>query len=134
MGRPALNGRLEMPRPLSTSEQPRGGTNGNYPVRYQVDDGPDAGLELEHLRSENAQLRALCGELDHALQEATQQAADVTVAEERFREYDQLLEEKTETIRQLHQQLEETQATLAEETGRVPGRTGPLPREDELLS
>jgi chromosome segregation ATPase len=125
-----------MARPLSTSDPYRGGMNGNHQVRYTLEsDPPDAAAqELEHLRSENEQLRSLCAELEQALQEASQQVPDLAAQEERFREYEALLEEKTETIRLLHQQVQETQAAL-EEAGQRPGgrKQGPVPREDELL-
>jgi len=93
--------------------------------------------ELEQMRSENTQLRALCTELEQALQEATQQTADTGGFEERIREYEQLVDEKSETIRQLHQQLQEAQAAL-DEAGKgqaaAAARGGPLPREEELLA
>src|SRR4051794_1009793 len=108
-----------MARPLSTSDPYRGGMNGNYQARYSLDEAPppgpgEAAQELEQLQSENAQLRALCSELEQALQEATQPAPDVTAYEERLREYEALLEEKTETIRLLHQQFQEAQNAVEE--------------------
>jgi chromosome segregation ATPase len=109
--------------------------NGNHPVRYGHDEnhsGPEVAQELEHLRSENNQLRSLCAELEQALQEATQPADDPT--EERLREYEALLEEKSETIRALHQQLQDAQAAIEEIENRPAARNqGPVPREDELL-
>jgi chromosome segregation ATPase len=88
--------------------------------------------ELEQLRSENHQLRALCAELEQALHEATQhsgaggmQAGDLEA----------LLEEKNEVIRQLHQQVQElngnAQAALAEAEAAA---ARPIPREAELLA
>src|SRR4051794_37698746 len=129
-----------MARPLSTSDPLRGGPNGNYQARYGLDDaaaGASPAEELEQLRSENTQLRALCTELEQALQEATQQTADTSGSEERIREYELLVDEKSETIRQLHQQLQEVQAAVEEAANRPaqgPARGGPLPREEELLS
>ncbi len=126
-----------MARPLSTSSSYRGGTNGNHQPRYRIDDQPPADVEsaaeAEHLRAENAQLRSLCAELEQALGEATQHHPDPAVVEERIREYETLLEEKTEAIRTLHEQLLEVRAALEQsqsEAGRVQG---PVPREDELL-
>jgi DNA repair exonuclease SbcCD ATPase subunit len=95
--------------------------------------------ELEHLRAENAQLRALCQELEQALQEAAQQLQPDL--EQQIREYDAVLEEKNELIRQLHQQLQETQAALEESESRT-GQAAPAERphqgatpcEDELLA
>jgi DNA repair exonuclease SbcCD ATPase subunit len=95
--------------------------------------------ELEALRSENAQLRSLCLELEQALQEASQNgpAAPVDI-EERFKEYEMLMEEKSETIRDLHQQLHQAQAVVADLEGQLTSQasrpTGPTPREEELLS
>jgi chromosome segregation ATPase len=125
-----------MARPLS-SDSYRGGYNGSFPgPRYGVDEGSVGGqdllIELDNLRSENAQLRQLCGELEQALQEATAQSPDVRAYEERMREYDGLLEEKTDTIRQLHQQLQDAQ--VAEGDDGEGRRQGPVPREDELLT
>lgn len=97
--------------------------------------------EADKLRDENAQLRALCVELEQALHEATQHAplgdADV---EERLREYEALLEQKSEMIRQMHQDLQRSQATvadlenqLASHTSSRPTYSGPAPREDDLM-
>jgi chromosome segregation ATPase len=107
-------------------------------------EGPDAAIlhELETLRSENTELRALCAELEQALQEATQQPAGSPGDwEEKVREYEALLDEKTETIRQLHLQLQHAQDAVAEAENRALQAdaaplppTGPVPREDELLA
>jgi DNA repair exonuclease SbcCD ATPase subunit len=106
--------------------------------------GQDASPELESLRSENAQLRSLCVELEQALQEATSSqppAGGGGFGEDRAREYEQLLEEKSEMIRELHQQLQEAQSIVAELEGQLasgPSRpavpSGPAPREEELLA
>jgi hypothetical protein len=131
-----------MARPLS-SESYRGGLNGGYPGhRHGVEDShggaQDLLVELDNLRSENVQLRQLCGELEQALQEATSQAPEVSACEERMRDYEAMLEEKSDTIRQLHQQVQEAQAAQAmaeEEPAREPVRPqGPVPREEELLA
>src|SRR5262245_48078101 len=108
-----------MGRPLSTPDQVRGGSkNGTYQARYSLDDAPripqEVAEELELLRTENLQLRTLCAELEQALHEATQLTGDAGAADERLREYEQMMEEKSETIRQLHQQLQEAQALLEE--------------------
>jgi hypothetical protein len=90
------------------------------------------------LQEENAQLRALCIELEQALQEATQQNA--VQVNERVRTYEALIEEKDDMIRQFHQELHNAQVTVAElesqlnqvNTPRV--YSGPAPREEELLA
>jgi hypothetical protein len=105
--------------------------------------GPDEQVELEHLRGENAQLRTLCLELEQALQEATQHQA--TAADERLKEYEALLDEKSEVIGTLHHQLQQTRAALEEveaklaEAEQAPkaaprAAAGPAPREEELLA
>ena len=99
--------------------------------------GPSAeeAQELERLRDENAQLRALCLELEQALHEATQNAT--AGGGERLQEYEALLDEKTEKIRELAEQVQQLQAVAAELEGRPPARpanAGPAPREDDLLA
>jgi hypothetical protein len=163
-----------MARPLPNPVQHRNGTNGSHSgrpassgafhlhavngdeARSSFDsqdslpaDGRDgSGLsaaesaELEHLQAENAQLRALCLELEQALQEAAQQIKPDL--EQQIREYDAVLEEKNDMIRQLHQKLQEVQAAWEEAETRGgqaqpaahPKREhqGPAPCEDELLA
>ena len=140
-----------MARPLPSPSQFRGGLNGNAngrpaaaaallhpsPPPAPSDEAPTADelQELERLREENNQLRALCLELEQALHESTQNAADGG-DDERLQEHEALLEEKTEIIRQLHEQLQEVQAELeALSEARAPSAAPkPAPREDELLS
>ena len=103
---------------------------------YDSDSTSDGSPEdVNLLRAENQQLRALCAELEQALQEASQQG-DPNY-EDRIREFDALLDEKSETIRQQHQQLQDAQGVIAEleaERGSKPKITGPTPREEELLN
>lgn len=129
-----------MARPLSTSDPYRGGNgNGTHHHRFHLDDNPPVAEpataeEVETLRLENNQLRSLCAELEQALQDATANALDPVAVEERLREYEMVLDEKTETIRQLHQQLDDARNAVAEADSKpAPARQGPLPREDELL-
>ena len=125
-----------MSRPLSTSENFRGGFNDNYQPRYSLDDAQNTGdaQVMEQMRSENAQLHALRAELEQALMEATQQTPDISAYEERLRENEQLLEEKSEVIRLLHLKLEEALSALDEQANQPASRNGPAPREDDLLS
>src|SRR5262249_37313974 len=133
-GKLAVQEQGNMARPLSTSDPFRGGTNGNH-ARYQLDNAAaSAPPEVDALREENAQLRALCGELEQALQEATQQTGEAAIYEERIRDYEAILEEKSETIRALHQQLQDAQAALEDQGARPARPQGPVPREDELLA
>jgi chromosome segregation ATPase len=137
-----------MAKPLSPSD-PRGGMNGGgtggapYQPRYTLDDSPQeptaVSPELEALQAENEQLRALCAELEQALHEATQQPALAGTAEEQLRSYEALLEEKNDTIRELHQQLADLTAAFEdhqrEKEVAAPRRSqAPMPREDDLLA
>jgi chromosome segregation ATPase len=156
-----------MVRPLPLPDPHRSGTNGN-PLGRPSSTGPfhlspvavdeTSGLidnlelladdsrtrnaadaaEMEHLRGENAQLHALCRELEQALQEAAQQySPDLG---QQVREYESVLEGKNDKIRQLHQQLQELQAALEEAEERARQAVPPsrqqaiVPREDELLT
>src|SRR5262249_60729830 len=89
--------------------------------------------EVEALRQENDQLRQLCADLEQALQEATCEAAEAGSPEARVGELEGLLEEKTETIRRLYQELDEARAAQAAPAAPAP-RHGPIPREEELLA
>jgi chromosome segregation ATPase len=126
-----------MARPLSTSGSYRGGTNGNQQVRIRIDEqspaDTESAQEMEHLRAENTQLRSLCAELEQALQEATQHQPDQGAIEERIREYEALVEEKTDAIRTLHEQLQEARLALEESQSAAGRIQGPVPREDDLL-
>jgi len=118
-------------------------------MNHLIDQGshPDLGAglrleelqEMEQLRHENDQLRSLCAELEQALQESAQ-LNEQPVGEERLREYDALLEEKTDTIRQLHQELQNAHSMVAELESQVHHAVqerppdGPTPREEELLA
>ncbi len=105
---------------------------------------PSAHLaELEHVRAENAQLRALCQELEQALQEAAQQLRPDL--EQQVREFESIVEEKNDMIRQLHQQLQELRASVEEaeaKAAKAPPspppppilRPGETPSEAELLA
>jgi chromosome segregation ATPase len=93
---------------------------------------------LELLRTENAQFRQLCAELEQALAEATSEGGFGVPANEleaRLREYEALLESKDETIRHLHAELQETRHMLEEAASKPSShRSGPLPREEEMLA
>jgi len=77
--------------------------------------------ELSRLRTENEHLAKRLAELEHAAEEAQNSRA---AWEERQREYDSLLEEKSEVIRDLHRRLHE-------QPEHAPGST---PREEELIA
>ncbi len=135
-----------LPAPSTIRSGFNGATNGRptagllHPTAVQEPAGPPAASaeelqELERLREESAQLRALCLELEQALHEATQHAS--AHGEDRTKEYEALLEEKTEIIRQLHEQVQELQAAAADlqaPSAARPTNAGPAPREDDLLA
>jgi DNA repair exonuclease SbcCD ATPase subunit len=144
-----------MGKPLSSPDSHRNGTSGAFNIRAALAEAGSAEAhgaangkarlaaadteELDQLRRENSELRTLCLELEQALQEASQQSKSGVDAEERIREYDALLEEKNEVIRSLHQDLQGAQCALAEAEAALTGPvkrapSGPLPREEELLS
>jgi chromosome segregation ATPase len=118
------------------------GTRAGLGGKNRLEIGPDELHELEMLRSENVQLRSLCVELEQALQEAStnQQGGGDGFGDDRGRDYEVLLEEKSQTIRDLHQQLQEAQGIVAEleaQLANAPAhrpQSGPAPREEELLA
>jgi hypothetical protein len=83
----------------------------------------DEAAELEGLRAENAELRSTIAELKQVGELAPVADAEVWAAREK--EYDSLLEEKSEVIRSLHLKLKELEV-LASKASRK------LPNEDEL--
>jgi chromosome segregation ATPase len=138
-----------MARPLPLTDARRNGTNGSHSplhlhstsvdeIGNTIDRPEPTAAEVELLRAENAQLRALCQELEQALQEAAQQIRPDL--EQQVREYEAVLEEKSGLIGQLHQQVQEAQAALeAAEANAGQGASsgaqhqGKLPSEAELL-
>lgn len=114
-----------------------------HPGKSRSEASPDLLAELESLRAENGQLRSLCVELEQALQEAATQSGNGELdpeTESRLLEYEDILEQKSETIRQLHHEIQRSQALVAELEGQLanfatsrPTYSGPAPREDELM-
>jgi len=100
--------------------------------------GGDDVPELTHLRNENEELRALVLELEQALHSSTGGPGDWDA---RSREYESLLEEKSEHIRTLHlkvQALEKELRARAREEAKAKAEeekrpAGPVPREEELM-
>src|SRR5262245_47910027 len=93
--------------------------------------------DVEHLRHENEELRSLVVELEQALRHNS--GSDDWDA--RQREYEALLEEKSELIRNLHRKvkaLEEELSKRAEAPKAAPPPekkpTAPMPREEELMT
>jgi DNA repair exonuclease SbcCD ATPase subunit len=81
--------------------------------------------ELARLRAENAELQEAASRLQQGLQELKQ------LEESQQKEYDGLLEEKSEVIRSLHRKLQEAQEEVRVAQERHPPAT---PREEELLA
>ncbi len=82
---------------------------------------------------------SLCVELEQALQESAQ-LNESHVGGDRIGEYEAMLEEKTETIRQLHQEMQNAHSIVSDlesqlqEALEVRPPAGPTPREEELLA
>ena len=85
---------------------------------------PRAAPELDQLRGENAELRGIIAELKEELD--SRQKADDAGLLERQKEYESLLEEKSELIRSLHLKIQE----LQEQKPAVPL----TPKEEELIA
>jgi DNA repair exonuclease SbcCD ATPase subunit len=83
---------------------------------------------LEEVRLENAELRQTLAELQRILEDARLREENWTRQE---KEYEGLLEEKSEVIRDLHRKLKELPE--GPERAAAPA-AGPLPREEELLA
>lgn len=146
-----------MAKPLPVSDPLRGLNNGplsrsgdrrvegrlsHAGVRPASTPATDEAQDADRLRDENNQLRALCLELEQALQEAaTAGGGGGAENADHSRELEALLEERSETIRHLHQHVEELQTALADAEARaaelanqLPPEHAPVPREDELLA
>lgn len=96
--------------------------------------GIDVLHEFAQLRHENEELRALVLELEQALQNATGGQEDFDA---RSKEYESLLEEKSEIIRNLHRKVQALEEALrsarAEPVKEEKKPSGPVPREEELM-
>jgi myosin heavy subunit len=137
-----------MARPLPAPTSIRGGTNGSTngrptagallhaaapePPPDAADEALDEVEEIEQLREENTQLRSLCLELEQALHESATHGPGT--GDERVAEYEALLDEKTEIIRQQAEHLQQLQADAEEKTAARSANSGPAPREDDLLA
>jgi hypothetical protein len=81
-------------------------------------------VELEHFRQENARFRTIIADLRMSLEDAQSKGNQATA--DRQKEYESLLEEKSELIRSLHLKIQELQdqKPVAPQT----------PKEEELLA
>jgi hypothetical protein len=82
--------------------------------------------EADRLRAENAELRRLIAEMEQVF--GADQGEPAKAWADKEKEYDSLLEEKSEVIRSLHLKIQELQEQL-NQSGR---RSAPLPNEEEL--
>src|SRR5262249_54803192 len=78
------------------------------------------------LRAENAELRRAGAGMEKGLRAAPDNGAKARAEKEK--EYDNLLEEKSEVIRSLHLKIQE----LQEQAAQSSRRSAPLPNEEEL--
>lgn len=105
--------------------------NGNLPCVGEPADlervTTDLAMTEADLRIENLQLRSLVADLEKTLEEARQQA------EQSQREFDSLLEEKSEVIRSLHRKVQDVQDNGGGDGG-GDGGGAVAPREQELLA
>src|SRR5205823_12373572 len=119
------------PRLLSSRRDPHvmSSSNGTHVNSNRL--GSDL-QDLDHLRGENEELRALVLELEQALHSSAGGQEDW---ETRSREYEALLEEKSELIRTLYRKVQalEQALTAKEEVKEEKRPSGPLPREEELM-
>src|SRR5262249_47245136 len=131
-----LNGRVGMTKPFSVPDSLGNGVNGMHNLRSPDADphgvaGEDLLREVEHLRAENEELRGLVLELEQALQGAGQVADQEW--ENRAREYEAMLEEKSDLIRNLHRRLSELEEAHDARGGNAAA-AGSGVREQELLA
>jgi myosin heavy subunit len=80
--------------------------------------------ECERLRAENAELRRTIAELEELINSDPSGGAKAWAEKEK--EYDSLLEQKSEVIRSLHLKIQELQE-------QAPAKAGPLPPNEEEL-
>lgn len=92
------------------------------PIAGDTEHDLQENMHLDRLRQENARLRTTLAELEQLVEEAQHQP-DSAVGD-RLKEYEGLLEEKSEVIRELHRRLNDQQDRPA----------GATPREEELLA
>lgn len=113
-------------KPSSQGEAgPRGAWGEEDPLARELEGADDNGSaqEVGRLQAENAELQNLNTELRQLLEEAA--AKNETGWEERQKEYETLLDEKSELIRQLHAENQELKERPV---------TPQTPKEEELLA
>ncbi len=108
---------------------------GKSPLDDDEDDAPQGAADsaaVHELTDENERLRGIIAELRQLLDETTAKGNDSF--EDREREYESLLEEKSELIRNLHVQMKELEEMASGNGGgSAPARSG-TPDDSELLA
>lgn len=118
---------LRRPRrdePLEPAPDDTPSTAGTHPM-------PDRNAELiETLKEENESLRGIVAELRQMLEESGgKQGGGEEAFAEREREYEAMLDEKTEIIQKLHTRIQDLEKQLSEKAAIVP-----TPDREELLA
>jgi chromosome segregation ATPase len=91
--------------------------------------------EVEKLGAENQELRSIIAELRQLLDEQSSQGEGAKgSSEEKEREYEALLEEKTEMIRNLHVRMQELERLATEPSGGGGAAAGEQPDNNELVA
>ncbi|HEV3259028.1 MAG TPA: hypothetical protein VG013_19305, partial [Gemmataceae bacterium] len=85
---------------------------------------PETGPELDQLRADNAQLRQAYGELQHLLEDRGSKQEQTWA--QRQKDYEGLLEEKSDIIRTLHGKIQELETQAAQSVA--------IPPEEELVA
>jgi hypothetical protein len=109
------------------------------PSRGSAPDPDPPSEDAEKLLAENQELRNIIAELKQCLEETTAKSKADGSWEDREREYEALLDEKTEMIRELHVRVQELEKQLAEGGGGGGGETrsaggGGAADQEELLA
>jgi hypothetical protein len=97
-------------------------------------DDEDAGSseELEKVTAENQELRSIIAELKQCLEEQTSQGKPEQSWEDREREYEAMIEQKSDAIRELHLRVQDLEKQASESGG--GGSGDEAPEQEELLA
>jgi hypothetical protein len=112
---------------------------GRPPPRDEEDEAPprrkekgNPGDDADRLLAENQELRSIIAELKQCLDDSAAQGKGNQSFEDREREYETLLEEKSEMIRELHVRVQELEKQGG--GGGGGGRAAETPEQEELLA
>jgi hypothetical protein len=118
----------------------RGDESSKASVKHSLDPEPSGDAEM--LREENQQLKDMVAELKQALEESSAKGKGDGSPDDMKAEYEMMLDEKTDTIRQLHVRMQDLEKQLAEAGdgggggGKSSGKGGDEPpaNQEELLA